>query len=181
MRFLEIGRALSSVARVTLAMPGEPGVRDARVTIAGFDPAHPSSLRRLAEDADVIFVQGFALALYPFLAALMVPIVVDLYCPFTIEHLEQTRGRAAAGDAAVNDEAAGFLGVLNAQIDQGDFFICASEVQRDFWIGALHSRGRINPRTYAADPTLRRLIDVVPVRPARRRLRRAPPRRCRRC
>ena len=162
MRFLEIGRALSSVARVTLAMPGEPGVRDAQVTIAGFDPAHPGSLRRLAEDADVIFVQGFALALYPFLTALMVPIVVDLYCPFTIEHLEQTRGRAAAGDAAVNDEAAGFLGVLNAQIDQGDFFICASEVQRDFWIGALHSRGRINPRTYAADPTLRRLIDVVP-------------------
>ena len=97
-RFLEIGRALSSVARVTLAMPGEPGVRDAQVTIAGFDPAHPDSLRRLAEDADVIFVQGFALALYPFLTALMVPIVVDLYCPFTIEHLEQTRGRAAAGD-----------------------------------------------------------------------------------
>ena len=161
-RFLEIGRALSSVARVTLAMPGEPGVRDAQVTIAGFDPANPSSLRRLAEDADVIFVQGFALAQYPFLAALMVPIVVDLYCPFTIEHLEQTRGRTAAGDAAVNEEAAGFLGVLNAQIDQGDFFICASEVQRDFWLGALHSRGRINPRTYAADPTLRRLIDVVP-------------------
>ena len=92
----------------------------------------------------------------------MVPIVVDLYCPFTIEHLEQTRGRAAAGDSALDDEAASFLGVLNAQIDQGDFFICASEVQRDFWIGALHSRGRINPRTYAADPTLRRLIDVVP-------------------
>ncbi len=160
-RFLEIGRALSGVARVTLAMPGEPGLRDPRVTIAGFDPAQPASLRRLAEDADVIFVQGFALAQYPFLAALLVPIVVDLYCPFTIEHLEQTRGRVAA-DATVHGEAAGFLGVLNAQIDQGDFFICASEVQRDFWIGMLHSRGRINPRTYAADPTLRRLIDVVP-------------------
>jgi len=159
-RFLEIGRALSGVARVTLAMPGEPGVRDARVTVAGFDPANPSSLRRLAEDSDVIFVQGFALAQYPFLAALMVPIVVDLYCPFTIEHLEQTRGYSS--DPRITDEAAGFLGVLNAQLDQGDFFICASEVQRDFWIGALHSRGRINPRTYAADPTLRRLIDVVP-------------------
>ena len=159
-RFLEIGRALSGVARVTLAMPGEPGVRDARITVAGFDPANPSSLRRLAEDSDVIFVQGFALAQYPFLAALMVPIVVDLYCPFTIEHLEQTRSYSR--DPKISDDAAGFLGVLNAQLDQGDFFICASEVQRDFWIGALHSRGRINPRTYAADPTLRRLIDVVP-------------------
>jgi GT2 family glycosyltransferase/glycosyltransferase involved in cell wall biosynthesis len=161
-RFLEIGRALSHVARVTLAMPGQPTVRDARVTIAGFDPVNPSSLRRLAEDADVIFVQGFALVQYPFLGGLLVPIIVDLYCPFTIEHLEQTRGTAALGDEAVANDAAGFLGVLNGQIDQGDFFICASEAQRDFWIGNLHSRGRINPRTYAADPTLRRLIDVVP-------------------
>jgi hypothetical protein len=161
-RFLEIGRALSPVARVTVAMPGTPAVRDGRVTIAGFDPASPSTLKRLAEDADVLYVQGFALAQYPFLAAMLVPIVVDLYCPFTIEHLEQTRGRAASGDAAVEAEAAGILGVLNAQIDQGDFFVCASDAQRDFWLGMLHARGRLNPRTYAADPTLRRLIDVVP-------------------
>jgi hypothetical protein len=161
-RFLEIGRALSAVARVTLAMPGTPALRDPRVTIAGFDPAGPASLKRLAEDTDVVFVQGFALTQYPFLASLLVPIVVDLYCPFTIEHLEQTRVRAAAGDGAVDAEAAGFLAVLNAQIDQGDFFVCASEAQRDFWLGMLHARGRVNPRTYAADPTLRRLIDVVP-------------------
>jgi GT2 family glycosyltransferase/glycosyltransferase involved in cell wall biosynthesis len=164
-RFLEIGRALSPVARVTVAMPGTPGLRDTRVTIAGFDPASPSSLKRLAEDADVLFVQGFALTQYPFLASRLLPIVVDLYCPFTIEHLEQTRARAAASggrDAAVEREAAAILEVLNAQIDQGDFFVCASEAQRDFWLGMLHARGRINPRTYAADPTLRRLIDVVP-------------------
>jgi len=161
-RFLEIGRALSRVARVTLAMPGRPELRDARVTIAGFDPARPDTLLRLAEDADVVFVQGFALAQYSFLTRLMVPIVVDLYCPFTIEHLEQTRARAIAGDTAVIGEAAGVLAVQNAQLAHGDFFICASEVQRDFWIGALHAMGRVNPRTYAADPTLRTLVDVVP-------------------
>jgi glycosyltransferase involved in cell wall biosynthesis len=161
-RFLEIGRALARVARVTIAMPGEPAIRDARVTIAGFDPANPAALRRLAEDADVVFVQGFALAQYPFLAGLLVPVVVDLYCPFTIEHLEQTRGRGTGADPALVAEAAAILGVLNGQIDQGDFFLCASEVQRDFWLGALHARGRVNPHTYAADPTLRRLVDVVP-------------------
>ena len=160
-RFLEIGRALSPVARVTLAMPGTPGIRDARVTIAGFDPAAPATLRRLAEDADVVFVQGFALTQYPFLASLMVPLVVDLYCPFTIEHLEQHRGRGE-DVARTAREAAGILEVQNAQLDLGDFFLCASEAQRDFWIGNLHSRGRVNPRTYAEDPTLRGLIDVVP-------------------
>jgi GT2 family glycosyltransferase/glycosyltransferase involved in cell wall biosynthesis len=156
-RFLELGRALADVARVTIAMPGQPAFRDDRCTIAGFDPAAPAALRRLAEDADVLFVQGFALVQYSFLTAMALPIVVDLYCPFTIEHLEQT-----CGDPARSANAADILAVQNAQLDAGDFFICASEAQRDFWIGNLHSRGRVNPLTYAADPTLRGLIDVVP-------------------
>ncbi len=40
--------------------------------------------------------------------------------------------------------------------------MCASERQRDFWLGALQSAGRLNPLNYARDPTLRSLIDVVP-------------------
>src|SRR6185437_13896954 len=44
----------------------------------------------------------------------------------------------------------------------GDFFLCASERQRDFWLGSLASLGRVNPANYGADPTLRSLIDVVP-------------------
>jgi len=48
------------------------------------------------------------------------------------------------------------------QLLLGDFFICASERQRDFWIGALQTAGRINLRTYGTDRTLRSLIDVVP-------------------
>jgi GT2 family glycosyltransferase/glycosyltransferase involved in cell wall biosynthesis len=156
-RFLELGRALSTVARVTVAMPGQPTMRDDRCTIAGFDPAAPATLQRLAEDSDVLFVQGFALVQYPFLTRLLLPIIVDLYCPFTIEHLEQTRG-----DAVRSQNAPDILAVQNAQLDAGDYFVCASEAQRDFWLGNLHSRGRINPLTYADDPTARRLIDVVP-------------------
>jgi len=49
-----------------------------------------------------------------------------------------------------------------AQFRLGDFYICASERQRDWWIGQLEAHGRINPATYAQDPSLRCLIDVVP-------------------
>src|SRR5207244_5865199 len=48
------------------------------------------------------------------------------------------------------------------QLRQGDFFLCASERQRDYWLGALSMVNRVNPRSYAEDPTLRRLSDVVP-------------------
>jgi GT2 family glycosyltransferase/glycosyltransferase involved in cell wall biosynthesis len=160
-RVLEMGRALSSVARVTIATPFPSSLEDPLVTFATFQPSEPAGLRRLAEDADVLLVQGFTLAQYPFLKALHLPVIVDLYCPFTLEHLEQLRSRQTDSTAAQQD-AAGVLGVQNDQLRDGDFFICASEAQRDFWIGTLHSHGRINPLTYGDDPTLRRLIDVVP-------------------
>ena len=44
----------------------------------------------------------------------------------------------------------------------GDFFLCASERQRDYSLGLLAAEGRINPYTFSQDPSLRRLIDVVP-------------------
>ncbi len=53
-------------------------------------------------------------------------------------------------------------GVVNAGLRRGDFFTCASERQRDFWLGSLGALGRVNPYTYEADPLLSRLVSVVP-------------------
>ena len=161
-RVLEMARALSRSARVTVVAPGPVEVRDDRVALVPFDSQRPSALRTQAETADALIVQGFALNSFPFLGALVCPIVADLYCPFTIEHLEQARAGGAALTPHLQHEAASILAVQNAQIAQADFFICASERQRDFWIGALHTAGRVNPRTVSRDADLRSLIDVVP-------------------
>jgi glycosyltransferase involved in cell wall biosynthesis len=177
-RALEIARVLSRRQPVTLASPYPPELSDPRVTLAEYALDRPELLKGLASRADVILVQGFTLSQFPFLAELGVPIVVDLYCPFTIEHLEMITSRpwvadvlAAATSAgaapssavdALEADANGVLSVQNTQLLLGDFFLCASERQRDFWIGALHTAGRINPYTYAADRSLRSLIDVVP-------------------
>jgi hypothetical protein len=45
---------------------------------------------------------------------------------------------------------------------RGDFFMCASEKQRDFWLGQLAGVGRVNPLTYDAGESLESLIAVVP-------------------
>jgi glycosyltransferase involved in cell wall biosynthesis len=44
----------------------------------------------------------------------------------------------------------------------GDAFVCASERQRDLWLGALGALGRLNYEEHARDPSFRHLIDVVP-------------------
>ena len=172
-RSLEIARALCGSAR-----------RDARhaVPARNGQPARPpvrysfdddQTLLRLATDSDVLLVQGFTLSRFPALARLERPIIVDLYCPFTLERLEtmvseaprgrpgtcSSRSRMVRGGTA---SVAQITHAQNTQIRRGDFFVCASERQRDFWLGMLHAAGRINPWTYGSDSTLRSLIDVVP-------------------
>lgn len=161
-RVLEMGRALSRRVRVTIASPGPVEISDSRVAIVAYDPAAPAALRAQADSADVLVVQGFALHSYPFLTRLVAPVVVDLYCPFTLEYLEQTRRDGGQVDPDTAREARAILEVQNAQLQSGDFFLCASERQRDFWTGALHTAGRVNAHTLAGDADLRRLLAVVP-------------------
>jgi glycosyltransferase involved in cell wall biosynthesis len=49
-----------------------------------------------------------------------------------------------------------------AALRDGHRFVCASEKQRDLWVGAMMAERLITPALYGADPSLRSLIDVAP-------------------
>jgi glycosyltransferase involved in cell wall biosynthesis len=86
------------------------------------------------------------------------PVVVDIYDPYHLENLEMGGHGLAEQDRAVTRLA----GVINTSLRRGDFFTCASERQRDFWLGSLAAVGRVNPFNYAEDPLLGKLVAVVP-------------------
>ncbi|MEV6441666.1 glycosyltransferase [Amycolatopsis sp. NPDC051716] len=111
--------------------------------------------------ADVIVLQGHVLELAPSLKKQHRGkiVVADLYDPMHLELLEQGKGVADDQRAA---DLAGVTRVLDAQIERGDFFLCASERQRHFWLGHLAATGRLSPRLYDADPTTQSLLAVVP-------------------
>jgi glycosyltransferase involved in cell wall biosynthesis len=109
--------------------------------------------------AEVVVVHGLVLQHFPALRTAARRLVVDLYDPFNLEILEHFKDSPWA-DRIVNHS--GHLAGLTEQLQVGDFFICASEKQRDYWLGALTTAGRINPYTHGQDPLLRQLIDVVP-------------------
>jgi glycosyltransferase involved in cell wall biosynthesis len=119
----------------------------------------PIEMHALAQQQDAVMVQGLSLRAYPALLTLHIPLIVDLYDPFPLSLLEQegqlSERERITRSARVSD-------ILIEQLKGGDFFICASERQRDLWIGALMSVGRVNPPTWSADNSLRRLIDIVP-------------------
>ncbi len=111
--------------------------------------------------ADVIVLQGHVLEMVPELkrAASTKIVVCDVYDPMHLELLEQ--GKEATDEQRALD-IVGVTRVLNNQLQRGDFFLCASERQRHFWLGHLAALGRLTPTLYDNDPTVRSLLSVVP-------------------
>jgi len=114
---------------------------------------------RLEKHADVIIFQGHAMEVFPSLRASNKILVVDIYDPMHLEQLEQGRD---LGEALWTRQVSDATNVLNEQLSRGDFFLCASERQRHFYLGQLAALGRINPAVYQGDPDLTGLISVVP-------------------
>lgn len=127
------------------------GFVTATTTVDGF--------RREVDRADVLIVQGYIVSTFPWLQDAGLCLLVDLYDPFQLESLEVEKFRPMPERHAALANA---LRELAAQSARGDFFVCASEKQRDLWLGQLAAAGRVNPDTYDSDRSLRSLIDVVP-------------------
>lgn len=157
-RCYELARQLSLAGHhVTVAgveasdLESSPFASAPRLSAEGMDT--------LVASQDAVILEGLALVQYPTLRTLNVPLIVDLYDPFPLALLQQEAHRAHA-DRKLEAERIG--AALADLLDVGDFFLCASERQLDLWTGALLRAGRINPQTWDADNSLRKLIDVVP-------------------
>lgn len=116
-------------------------------------------LHEIVDWADVVVFQGLLLSFHTWIADAEVILVADIYDPFHLETLEQERARSDSDRMKISRDT---VDALNRQLGRADFLLCASEKQRDFWLGQLAGLGRINPFTYDDDESLRSLIDVAP-------------------
>ncbi len=159
-RYWELSRVLSASCAVTLAAPAA-GVSSAPdgVRLATYQPGVAASVEPLVAQADVVLAYGYLLYQFPFLADLGIPLALDLYIPGPTESLPLNAARPLDWQEAQQQADLALLGRIAAA---GDFFLCASERQRDFWLGFLGAAGRLAPSIFARDPSLRSLIDVVP-------------------
>lgn len=157
-RCLELARALSGDARVTLFAPS--GSYLGRTEGFELRTYEPDGLEDALSACDAVLLQGFTLDRHPDLAAISDRfLIIDLYVPLVFEALVHYGHR----DPAEQEKLLGHILMATAdRLEAGDFFICASERQRDFWLGWLAAAGRVTPEAFQSDPELRGLIDVVP-------------------
>lgn len=155
-RAMHMARTLAAEHEVRLV-----SVNVSELDLPGLTVTHATGESLVEHEAwcDVLIVQGHVLHDEPVLAATDKPVVADVYDPVHLEQLEQARD---LGDRERRRAVVVATAVLNEQLLRADFLICASEKQRDFWLGQLSALGRINTVAYDADETLRALIDVAP-------------------
>ncbi|GAA3634107.1 glycosyltransferase [Lentzea roselyniae] len=123
--------------------------------------ARPKELPPHVAWADVIVLQGHALEMISELKKQSSTkiVVCDMYDPMHLELLEQ--GKDDTDEKRALDLET-VTRVLNTQLERGDFFLCASERQRHFWLGHLAALGRLTPTLYDNDPTTQSLLGIVP-------------------
>jgi hypothetical protein len=156
-RAVELARVLADSADVVLASTHE-------VSLSGLPyPARwvreRLDLEPLVDWAEVVLAMPSLLHRFDWIADHDVVVIADAYDPALFEVLEWFRA------APVPVQEARFLDSLTQMVEPlrfADVVLCASERQRHLLVGLLTAIGRVNPRTYGDDPTLERLLAVVP-------------------
>jgi glycosyltransferase involved in cell wall biosynthesis len=158
-RSYQFARALQGEGDVTLVVPFPTDVAADGFDVVVANPWDAGAMTRLARGADCVVAQRLPVPTMLALARAPTRCIYDLSAPLPIEHLARGAGeRAQASPASLE------LNLLThtVALQTADALLCASETQRDLWLGSLLQAGRIDERAYAADPSLRSLIDVVP-------------------
>ena len=162
-RYAELARALSGRASVTIAHGGAeehaPGEAGSDVRTVAYRPHAPGSLRALIAEADAVVCHPQWPLVTRWLRRSRARVIVDLYDPETLETLELLAGRPLPIRRQLT---ATTLDRLHDALRSGHHFMCASEKQRDLWLGAMLALRLIDPAIYDRDPSLRSVIDLVP-------------------
>lgn len=158
-RYSAMARILAQDFQTTLAAPAGSQPESLPGDFERILYSDETDVERALEDVSLAIVCGDLLHRFPALQRWDGILVIDGYDPLLAEWL-------ALSDAYPPDARSVWwrdrMKQLTPQYLRGDFFICASERQRDWWLGLLEASGRIDPPTYARDPSLRSLLDVVP-------------------
>jgi GT2 family glycosyltransferase/glycosyltransferase involved in cell wall biosynthesis len=158
-RAWNMAHALAANARVTLVSMSRVEPVTAPFDVVRIRAHDDRTFAKLEAEADVIIFQGHALEAFPSLRASEKILVIDVYDPMHLEQLEQ--GRELPREVWARQVAEATTS-LNEQLARGDFFLCASERQRHFYLGQLAALGRLTPEVYENDDDLTGLISVAP-------------------
>ncbi len=157
-RYWEMARVLAAQQPVTLIAPQPIDLEAPGVQCGSSAWGDNTALAPWLREAAVVVANGLVLRAHPELADTDLPLVLDLYDPILLENLEAQRAAPAEQRAA---QYAADHTLLMQQLAAADLLLCATERQRDLYIGALLAAGHLTPAYLDHDPHLHHRIAVA--------------------
>lgn len=142
-RSLEFAKIARQYSKVIVSVPSvDPSFEcDFSLVVEG-----SFEFNSVVDTSDYIIVQGFGLSRQPKIATSSAVIIADMYCPILLEYIQ----------SSIHTDISRRLELVNAIVDSqndllvcADYYICASNVQRDFWLGWLSGIKKVNPKRFA--------------------------------
>jgi GT2 family glycosyltransferase len=156
-RVWNFAKVLSENINVVLAIPNETDLPEQVFKIVRY--TDDKSLNEIIKDVDIVLCGGIIFAKYGIMRNPEKYLIIDIYDPCNLATLAEYEDDEIKRRLEIYES---IHNMVNEQLYYGDFFICASDRQRDFWLGMLAALNRVNPYSYIQDKTMRKLIDVVP-------------------
>lgn len=155
-RAWEMARVLSGEHSVMLASLQQPSAASDAFTVTQINK---HSVHHCSNWAEIIIVHPTILWFLPMLKSVEKPLIIDVYNVWPIEALEANKSLSLTERVTAHQFSLEILGDL---LTRGDYFLCAGERQKDYWLGMLHYAGRVEPQLYANDPLAESLLGIVP-------------------
>lgn len=152
----EFAKILSQKHQVVLLSPGKSDVQSPYFEVVSFlDPQGKKHFK----DADILIAQRLTFPLACLAKLYRLNIIIDAYVPGPLELMEHFKG-----DIIHDRKKKVFSETSNIILSfkMADGILCASEKQRDLWLGFLLSLKLITPEMYDRRAGLREFLTVIP-------------------
>lgn len=153
-RYFEMAKALSKDHQVVLLVPNDPDITYSEIKIEKI-----STFSKHIQNSDVLISQLLHPKMVFFAKRYGVKIILDAYDPMPLENLEVFKSHSKAIRHHKNNRIQSHF---QFSFQMADAILSGSPKQRDLWTGYLMNLGKINPKTYDEDNSLKHLIDIVP-------------------
>jgi len=159
-RYLELGRHLAEKFDTTLFVPDETDIEEEGIKIISYDSRKSSSdIGRKIRGFDLIIAQSLRPPLIKKIKSLGIKYIADLYDPLAIEVLEYTKD----DNQKLQQSTFEFnYYSLIISLLAADHMLCASDKQKDYYIGFLSGQKILNPKFYHKTPNLDKFISIAP-------------------
>ena len=158
-RYVEIARVLAKEHTVTVAAPNDSHYEDPAFRFITYNQKNLLELISEIPKHTVVLAQSLHPKLLTAVRKADARYIADLYDPIVLENLEAQHEWELAEQESQNGF---FLNIMNTQLAVADHILCASDRQRDYLLGALTALGRLTPAEYREDPSLNRIISLLP-------------------